>query len=102
MTARSVTSRSGVSNARLGSVEQVLWERPRPGLGGLAHGLTDTYIRVVCPTSRELRNRFAPARMIEIADGCVRGEIVDEGVRGEHADRSIPSDATPKGPIPCT
>ena len=59
--------------ARLGSVQRVLWERPR--LGGLAHGLTDTYIRVVCETPLDLWNRFVDARMIEIAGGGVRGEL---------------------------
>ncbi len=71
--------------ARLGSVEPVLWERPRGGPGGLAQGLTDTYIRVVCATARDLWNRLVPARMIEIADGCVRGEIADGCIRGELA-----------------
>jgi len=59
--------------AHLGRRETVLWERPR---GGLAQGLTGTYIRVLCPTRRDLRNRFADARLVALADGGVRGELI--------------------------
>jgi threonylcarbamoyladenosine tRNA methylthiotransferase MtaB len=64
--------------ARIGRRETVLWERPK---GGLAQGLTGTYIRVTCPTSRDLRNRFADVRVTALAagGGAVRGELIDGG-----------------------
>jgi len=74
MLAAALEAERSFLRARLGSVERVLWERPR---GGLAQGLTDTYIRVVCATPRDLWNRFAPARLAELADGGVRGELAD-------------------------
>ncbi|MBI2165104.1 MAG: tRNA (N(6)-L-threonylcarbamoyladenosine(37)-C(2))-methylthiotransferase MtaB [Chloroflexi bacterium] len=48
----------------VGQVRQVLWERERE-LGGvkLWEGLTDTYLRVQCLSSRGLANQIAPARL---------------------------------------
>jgi tRNA A37 methylthiotransferase MiaB len=57
---------------RLGRRETVLWERPR---GGLARGLTDTYLRVVCRTPLDLRNRLTDVRLAELVDGGLRGEL---------------------------
>jgi threonylcarbamoyladenosine tRNA methylthiotransferase MtaB len=51
----------------------VLWERPKTA--GLAHGLTDNYIRVFCRTERDLWNRFLTADLVETAPGGLLGEI---------------------------
>jgi threonylcarbamoyladenosine tRNA methylthiotransferase MtaB len=61
--------------ARLGRRETVLWERPKEGL---AQGLTDTYLRVVCRAPLDLRNRFAEVRLVELVDGGLRGELTAE------------------------
>jgi len=56
----------------LGRVETVLWERPR---GGIQRGLTDTYLRVLSDAPGELRNRFADAELVGLAEGGVWGRL---------------------------
>jgi threonylcarbamoyladenosine tRNA methylthiotransferase MtaB len=63
--------------AHLGQREMVLWERPR---GGVAQGLTDTYLRVLARTERDLWNRFAVAEVREVAEDGVWGEVMEEEV----------------------
>lgn len=54
-------------SAHLGMRETVLWERPK---GGMGHGLTDNYLRVVCEEGAALWNRFSEVELTEItADG---------------------------------
>lgn len=62
--------------AHLGRRETVLWERPR---NGLAQGLTDTYLRVYARTGHDLRNRFAEADLLALAEDGVIGEVVAAG-----------------------
>ncbi|HTQ78424.1 MAG TPA: tRNA (N(6)-L-threonylcarbamoyladenosine(37)-C(2))-methylthiotransferase MtaB [Thermoanaerobaculia bacterium] len=57
---------------QLGKRLTVLWEHPR---AGLAHGLTDNYIRVFCRTDRDLWNRFAEVEVGGLAEGGVWGEL---------------------------
>lgn len=60
--------------SQLGERLPVLWERPKTP--GLAHGLTDNYVRVFCTTNRDLWNRFAEAELVELAEGGILGRIV--------------------------
>lgn len=67
------------SAARIGRTVEVLWERPRNGSGV---GLTDDYVRVVCPEARDLAGRFRAARILDFAgdlagDGAVSAALVD-------------------------
>jgi threonylcarbamoyladenosine tRNA methylthiotransferase MtaB len=56
--------------SQIGQRVTVLWERPREGM---AHGLTDNYVRVFCRTERDLWNRFVAADVIGLAEGGVMG-----------------------------
>jgi threonylcarbamoyladenosine tRNA methylthiotransferase MtaB len=67
--------------AHLGRRERVLWERPR---GGLAQGLTDTYLRVYAQTGHDLRNRFAEADLRHLTEDGLFGEVVGEGTDPAH------------------
>ncbi len=75
MLAVAAAAEADFQRGRLGSRAAVLWERPK---NGLAQGLTDTYIRVVCSTPLDLRNRLGAVRLMEIVDGGVRGDLVEE------------------------
>lgn len=48
--------------AQIGRRATVLWERPKDGMG---RGLTDNYLRVVCPEGAGLRNRFSEVQLLE-------------------------------------
>jgi threonylcarbamoyladenosine tRNA methylthiotransferase MtaB len=57
--------------SQLGQRLSVLWERPKSL--GLAHGLTDNYVRVFCSTERDLWNRFVEVDLVELTDGGLKG-----------------------------
>jgi threonylcarbamoyladenosine tRNA methylthiotransferase MtaB len=59
--------------AHLGTLQTVLWERPKDGMG---HGMTDTYLRVVSEAGAALWNRFSEVEMVEIGEDGVVGRIV--------------------------
>ncbi len=59
--------------AHLGTRQTVLWERPKEGLG---HGLTDNYLRVLCPEGAGLWNRFSEVEVVGLAAEGVVGRIV--------------------------
>ncbi|MFL6262619.1 MAG: tRNA (N(6)-L-threonylcarbamoyladenosine(37)-C(2))-methylthiotransferase MtaB [Thermoanaerobaculia bacterium] len=59
--------------AHLGTRQTVLWERPKNGLG---HGLTDNYLRVLCPQGAGLWNRFSEVEVVGLAKEGVVGQIV--------------------------
>lgn len=56
--------------AHLGTRATVLWERPRDGVG---HGLTDNYLRVICPEGAGLWNRFTEVELTGLAEDGVTG-----------------------------
>jgi threonylcarbamoyladenosine tRNA methylthiotransferase MtaB len=56
----------------LGQTASVLWESQRDGHW---EGLTDTYIRVQAPAASDLSNQITPARLIELQEGGIRGEV---------------------------
>jgi threonylcarbamoyladenosine tRNA methylthiotransferase MtaB len=58
--------------AHLGRRETVLWEHPRDGMG---HGLTDNYIRVLCPDGAGLWNRFSEVELVELVEEGVVGRV---------------------------
>jgi len=58
--------------AHLGRRETVLWERPVNGMG---QGLTDNYLRVLCPEGAELRNRFSEVEVVGVAEDGVVGRL---------------------------
>jgi threonylcarbamoyladenosine tRNA methylthiotransferase MtaB len=60
--------------AHLGTRQTVLWERPKDGMG---QGLTDNYLRVFSEAGAALWNRFSEVELIELAEGGVRGEVLD-------------------------
>jgi threonylcarbamoyladenosine tRNA methylthiotransferase MtaB len=57
-------------SSQVGKRVTVLWEHPRDGM---AHGLTDNYLRVFCRTDRDLWNRFVEVEVIGLAEGGVMG-----------------------------
>ena len=59
--------------AHLGTRQTVLWERPKDGMG---HGLTDNYLRVLCPAGAGLWNRFSEVEVVGLAGEGVVGQIV--------------------------
>lgn len=58
--------------AHVGTRATVLWERPRDGVG---HGLTDNYLRVVCPEGAGLWNRFSEVEVMGLAEDGVSGRM---------------------------
>jgi len=56
----------------LGRTMSVLWETRRSGRW---NGLTDNYIRVWADSSNPLSNRICPARLTEVIQGGMRGEL---------------------------
>jgi threonylcarbamoyladenosine tRNA methylthiotransferase MtaB len=58
--------------AHLGTRQTVLWERPKDGLG---HGLTDNYLRVLCPEGAGLWNRFSDVEVVKLAEDGVEGRV---------------------------
>ncbi|HEY4588071.1 MAG TPA: tRNA (N(6)-L-threonylcarbamoyladenosine(37)-C(2))-methylthiotransferase MtaB [Thermoanaerobaculia bacterium] len=60
--------------AHLGTRQTVLWERPKDGLG---HGLTDNYLRVLCPEGAGLWNRFSEVEVVGLAEEGVQGKVVE-------------------------
>jgi threonylcarbamoyladenosine tRNA methylthiotransferase MtaB len=65
--------------AHLGRTATVLWEKPK---GGMGHGLTDNYLRVVSEGGAGLWNRFSEVELMEIGEGGVAGRIV--GLESDH------------------
>jgi threonylcarbamoyladenosine tRNA methylthiotransferase MtaB len=59
--------------AHLGSRQTVLWERPK---GGIAHGLTDNYLRVVTDSPAALWNQMSEVELTELAEDGVWGKVV--------------------------
>lgn len=59
--------------AHLGRRETVLWERPTDGMG---QGLTDNYLRVLCPEGAELWNRFSEVEVMGVAEDGLVGHLV--------------------------
>lgn len=57
---------------QIGRRASVLWEHPRHGIG---QGLTDDYVRVLCPEAADLAGRFAEAELIAVAAGGVLGRL---------------------------
>ena len=60
-------------SAHLGARGTVLWERPKDGMG---QGLTDNYLRVLCPEGAALRNRFSEVEMVGIVPEGLVGRLV--------------------------
>lgn len=56
----------------LGTRGKVLWERPKDGMG---QGLTDNYLRVLCPEGAALWNRFSEVEMVGLAPEGLVGRI---------------------------
>jgi threonylcarbamoyladenosine tRNA methylthiotransferase MtaB len=54
--------------AHLGRRETVLWER-------FGQGLTDNYLRVLCPEGAALWNRFSEVELVELAEDGLVGRI---------------------------
>jgi threonylcarbamoyladenosine tRNA methylthiotransferase MtaB len=73
MLAAAARAERGFQRAHLDKRETVLWEKPR---GGMGQGLTDNYLRVLCPQGAALRNRFSQVELAEITDGGIAGRIV--------------------------
>jgi len=59
-------------SAHLGLRATVLWERPKDGMG---QGLTDNYLRVLCPEGAALRNRFSEVELVGLAPEGLVGRI---------------------------
>ncbi|HET9209318.1 MAG TPA: tRNA (N(6)-L-threonylcarbamoyladenosine(37)-C(2))-methylthiotransferase MtaB [Thermoanaerobaculia bacterium] len=59
--------------SHLGTRQTVLWERPKDGMG---HGLTDNYLRVLCPEGAGLWNRFSEVEVVGLAEDGVWGRVV--------------------------
>ncbi|HXU33259.1 MAG TPA: MiaB/RimO family radical SAM methylthiotransferase [Thermoanaerobaculia bacterium] len=57
---------------QIGRRVSVLWEHPRQGIG---QGLTDDYVRVLCPEAADLAGRFAEAELVGVATGGVTGRL---------------------------
>ncbi len=68
--------------AHLGTRQTVLWERPKDGLG---HGLTDNYLRVLCPEGVGLWNRFSEVEVVGLAEDGVAGKVVDSTHAGRQS-----------------
>jgi threonylcarbamoyladenosine tRNA methylthiotransferase MtaB len=73
MLALAERSERDFQSAHLGFRGTVLWERPREGMG---QGLTDNYLRVLCPEGAALRNGFSEVEMVGIAPEGLVGRIV--------------------------
>ncbi len=73
MLAAAVRAERTFHTAHLGTRQTVLWERPKEGLG---HGLTDNYLRVLCPEGAGLWNRFSEVEVVGLAAEGVLGRIV--------------------------
>lgn len=58
--------------AHVGRRETVLWERPSQGMG---NGLTDNYLRVLCPEGSALWNRFSEVELVELAEDGLMGRL---------------------------
>ncbi len=57
---------------QIGRRTLVLWEHQRQGMG---QGLTDDYVRVLCPEAADLAGTFAEAELIAVAAGGVIGRL---------------------------
>ncbi len=64
---------------QIGRRANVLWENPRQGMG---QGLTDDYVRVLCPEAADLAGSFAAADLIAVGEGGVFGRLVARGPGG--------------------
>ncbi|HEV7669482.1 MAG TPA: MiaB/RimO family radical SAM methylthiotransferase [Thermoanaerobaculia bacterium] len=64
------------SERQIGRQVTVLWENPRQGPdGSIGQGLTDDYVRVLCPEAAGLAGRFAEAELIAVEPGGVTGRL---------------------------
>jgi threonylcarbamoyladenosine tRNA methylthiotransferase MtaB len=73
MLAVAAASEKAFWQRQVGQRTQVLWEKPRRGLG---NGLTDTYLRVWSPEAAELRNALSEVEIVGCsADGLI-GRLV--------------------------
>jgi threonylcarbamoyladenosine tRNA methylthiotransferase MtaB len=68
----SAQSEAGFRRAHLGRRATVLWERPRDGMG---QGLTDNYLRVLCPDGAALWNRWSEVELVGLAEDGLVGEV---------------------------
>jgi threonylcarbamoyladenosine tRNA methylthiotransferase MtaB len=60
----------------VGRTMDVLWESSRPAAGGrLWSGLTTNYLRVYASHAAGLANTITPARLVELVQGGVQGEL---------------------------
>jgi len=59
--------------AHLGRRETVLWEKPKDGLG---QGLTDNYLRVLCPEGAGLAGRFSEVELVGLEEEGMAGRVV--------------------------
>ena len=59
----------GFRLAHIGRKESVLWER-----GG--QGLTDNYLRVLCPEGADLWNRFSEVELVGLAEDGMMGKVL--------------------------
>ena len=61
---------------QIGRRANVLWETPRQGPDRpIGQGLTDDYVRVLCPEAADLAGSFAEAELIAVAAGGVLGRL---------------------------
>jgi threonylcarbamoyladenosine tRNA methylthiotransferase MtaB len=72
----------GFRRSCLGRRETVLWERPRGGVEPMGQGLTDNYVRVLCPEGASLWNRFSEVELAALAQDGVMGVSVSGPSQG--------------------
>jgi threonylcarbamoyladenosine tRNA methylthiotransferase MtaB len=72
MLAQAAQAEQDFRRSHLGRRETVLWEHPRDGMG---HGLTDNYIRVLCPDGAGMWNRFGEVELVDLAEDGVVGRL---------------------------
>jgi threonylcarbamoyladenosine tRNA methylthiotransferase MtaB len=62
----------------LGQIMPVLWEQETEPGSGIYSGLTGNYIRVFAHSKESLSNEITPARLVELHNQGIGGEIADE------------------------
>jgi threonylcarbamoyladenosine tRNA methylthiotransferase MtaB len=63
----------------IGSVQMVLFEQKKKEKW---RGLTDTYIRVLVESERDLRNQLVPVRLKKVSGNMVLGDLTESGLAG--------------------